>query len=139
MQDAYARMAGVPDADPNAQEEWTGQAWTIGTRQVEKYSLRDRPTVQLVFMNLHDAKLGDVYDSGLVDHTVIPTGGKVTSSYSYAKSDVVNVLASIITSYQPSVLRYQDPIPDDRYFPDHADHFAAARFTADAAARTPAR
>src|SRR5688572_26709823 len=24
VQDAYARMAGVPDANPNAQEEWTG-------------------------------------------------------------------------------------------------------------------
>ncbi|MBT8224869.1 MAG: hypothetical protein HKP61_22950 [Dactylosporangium sp.] len=139
VEDAYARMAGVPDVDPTAQEEWTGQSWTIGTRQVERYSLLARPDVQLVFMNLHDARLGEVYDEGLTDTTVIPADGTVTSSYSYTKSDVVDVIASMISSYQPTVLRLQDTIPDARYWPDHVDHFATARFTTDAAARYPGR
>ena len=132
-------MAGVADTNPNGQEEWTGQAWTIGTRKVEKYWLIARPGVQLVFMNLRDAQLGNVYDNGLVDHTIVPSGGLVTVSYNYAKNDVISVLLAIINNYHPNVLRYQDTLPDDRYTSDHPDHFAAARFTRDAAPNTPAR
>jgi LmbE family N-acetylglucosaminyl deacetylase len=131
VENTYARMAGVPDADPNAQEEWTEAAWTIGTRQVERFTLTARPNVQLVFMNLHDGQLGDVYDNGLVDSTVVPTGSPVTQSYRYAKADVKTVLLAIMNAYQPSVLRTQDTLPDSRYTPDHADHFATARFVND--------
>jgi LmbE family N-acetylglucosaminyl deacetylase len=134
VQDAYARMAGVADVDPNAQEEWTGAPWTIGTRKVERFSLVSRPEVQLVFMNLHDANLGNVYDWGATDTTVIPTGSTV-ASYSYNKSNVTSVLLSMLNSYQPTVLRYQDPLPDGRYTPDHVDHYAGARFVTDATAQ----
>ena len=134
VQDAYARMAGVPDANTNAQEEWIGGPWTIGTRKVERFSLVNRPEVHLVFMNLHDARLGEVYDDGLVDQTVVPTGSTV-ASYSYGKADVTSVLLSIINSYQPTVLRYQDPTPDNRYWVDHSDHYAGSRFVHDATAR----
>jgi hypothetical protein len=40
--------------------------------------------------------------------------------------DVTPVLLSILNSYQPTVLRYQDPTPDSRYYVDHADHYAGA-------------
>ena len=134
VQDAYARMAGVPDTNPNAQEEWTGTTWTIGTRKVEKYSLVTRPEVQLVFMNLRDAFLGEVYDGGQTDHTVIPTGSSV-ASYNYNKANVTSVLLSILSTYQPTVLRYMDPTPDSRYTNDHVDHYAASRFTVDVTAQ----
>jgi len=132
VEDAYARMAGVPDVDPNAQEEWTGQAWTIGSRTLERYSLIARPNVQLVFMGLHDGQLSNVYDGSLTDTTVVPTGAVVTQSYSYTKADVISVLRSIVNSYQPSVLRYQDPLVDSRYMQDHDDHVATVDFVTDA-------
>lgn len=132
VQDAYARMAGVPDVNPNAQEEWTGQAWTVGSRRLERYSLNSRPNVQLVFMGLHDGRLSNVYAGSLVDTTVVPTGAVVPESYQYTKADVISVLRSIITGYQPTVLRYQDPLVDSRYFQDHADHIASVRFITDA-------
>ena len=134
VEDAYARMAGVPDADPNAQEEWSGQAWTIGSRTLERYSLIARPNVQLVFMGLHDGQLSNVYDGPLTDTTVVPTGAVVTQSYSYTKADVISVLRSIVNSYQPSVLRYQDPLVDSRYMGDHDDHVATVNFVTDALA-----
>jgi LmbE family N-acetylglucosaminyl deacetylase len=134
VQDAYARMAGVPDVNPNAQEEWTGQAWTVGSRRLERYSLNSRPNVQLVFMGLHDGQLSNVYAGTLVDTTVVPTGSVVPESYQYTKADVISVLRSIITSYQPTVLRYQDPLVDNRYFQDHLDHVATVRFVTDALA-----
>ncbi|WP_203935096.1 PIG-L family deacetylase, partial [Virgisporangium ochraceum] len=134
VQDAYARMAGVPDTNANGQEEWTGGPWTVGSRKVERYSLVQRPEVQLVFMNLHDGRLGEVYDDGLTDKTVVPSGSSV-GSYAYARADVASVLLSILNSYQPTVLRYQDPTPDARYYEDHTDHFAGARFVTDVVAR----
>jgi len=116
VMDAYARMAGVPDSNPNAQEEWTGAAWTVGTRQLERYSLIARPNVQLVFMGLHDARLDEVYAGTLTDTTVVPSPSPVVStSYSYTKANVTSVLNAIITAYQPSVLNYQDPLVDSRY------------------------
>ncbi len=133
IQDSYARMAGVPDDDPDAQEEWTGQAWPVAGRQVERYILNDRPTVHLVFMNLHDGALGSVRDSGHTDHTVIPQNGVVSQSFPYVRADVVAVLSGLMRQYRPSLLRAQDPLPDSRYSPDHSDHIAAARFAGDAA------
>lgn len=134
VEDAYARMAGVPDVDPNAQEEWSGQAWTIGSRMLERYTLIARPNVQLVFMGLHDGELSDVYNGSLTDTTVVPTDAVVTQSYQYNKADVTSVLRSIINSYHPSVLRYQDPLVDSRYMGDHADHEATVSFVTDALA-----
>jgi hypothetical protein len=134
VENFYARMAGAPDADPHGQEEWLEQAWTIGTRQVERFTLKARPNIQLVFLNLHDGKLGDVYDNGLVDSTVVPTTSPVTQSYRYTKADVAAVLLSIVNAYRPSVVRYQDASPDARYTGDHTDHYATVRFAADALA-----
>ncbi|HUR07531.1 MAG TPA: PIG-L family deacetylase [Nonomuraea sp.] len=134
IQDAYARMAGVPDANPAAQEEWHGTAWSIAGRQVERYTLTDHPQVQLVFMNLRDDQLGWYYAvDDFIDHTVIPENGLVSQSFSYVFDDVGAVLAGLMDHYRPTVLRGQDPLPDSRYNPGHGDHVAAAKFAADAA------
>ncbi|MEW9553857.1 PIG-L family deacetylase [Nonomuraea sp. NPDC050783] len=134
IQDAYARMASVPDVDPQGQEEWTRDAWSLAGRQVERYTLADRPQVQLVFMNLRDDQLGwFVVVDDFEDHTIIPQGSLVTQSYTYAYQDVVAVLTGIMQHYRPTVLRAPDPMPDNRYNPGHGDHVAAARFAAAAA------
>ncbi|MEV0674938.1 PIG-L family deacetylase [Actinosynnema sp. NPDC050436] len=133
IQDAYARMAGIPDLDPAGQEEWAGRVLTVAGRTVERYVLTGRPSVHLVFVNLHDGALAAVRDSGVTDHTVLPENGLVTRSFPYARADVVAVLAGLVGVYRPTVLRAQDPLPDRRYTGDHGDHVAAARFAGDAA------
>ena len=65
---------------------------------------------------------------------MVPSGSSV-GSYAYDKADVTSVLLSIVNSYRPTVLRYQDPTPDARYFEDHSDHYAGARFVTDVVAR----
>ncbi|QFZ18931.1 PIG-L family deacetylase [Saccharothrix syringae] len=132
IQDAYARMAGVPDVNPGGQEEWAGGLVTVAGRQAERYVLVGRTDVQLVFLNLRDGQLGAVRDGGVTDRTVIPAGGLVTQSYSYDRAAVVTALADLMRAYRPTLVRAQDPLPDARYDVDHSDHVAAARFTDDA-------
>ncbi|MFE4518724.1 PIG-L family deacetylase [Kitasatospora sp. NPDC056783] len=132
---AYSRMAGAGDTDPGTDEvgHWTAEAWTVAGKQVERYVLKDRP-VHLVFLNLHDAKLGGVLSGG-TDTTVVPVGSPMSGSSTYTAADVVEVLRQLMVTYRPTVLRAQDDLPDSRYSGDHADHVAAARFAGLAAAQ----
>ena len=100
--------------------------WALGAAALNVFNAEEAATLENC--------LGAVYDSGYTDQTVVPTGSSV-GSYSYNKAAVTSVLLAIFNAYQPTVLRYQDPIPDPRYFPDHSDHLAAARFTVDVAAQ----
>ncbi|MFF3066852.1 PIG-L family deacetylase [Kitasatospora sp. NPDC057936] len=132
---AYSRMTGVGDTDPSTDEvgHWTAEAWTVAGKQVERYVLKDRP-VHLVFMNLHDAQLAGVL-GGATDTTVVPVGSPMTGPSTFTAADVVEVLRQIMVTYQPTVLRAQDDLPDSRYSADHGDHVAAARFAGLAAAK----
>ncbi|WP_406673741.1 PIG-L family deacetylase [Nonomuraea sp. N2-4H] len=132
IQDAYARMAGVPDADPQDQEEWEGDVWTLSGRQVERFTLKDAPQVQLVFMNLRDGQLGwFVWGDDFVDHTIIPQGSQITRSFTYDTQDVINVLSGMMRHYRPTVVRALDPMPEHR---GHADHVGATMFARESAA-----
>ncbi len=143
---AYARMAGVPD-------EWDGAAMPLaGGRLAERYSLRARPQVSLVFLNLPDdadarAKGGRGAlrrmwrdKGGFVSvGTLVPTGGQVTEPSWYTGNALIRVLAKLMDGFRPTVLRTQDPDPNRDYpfwqpWHDHPDHVMSARF-AEAAAR----
>ncbi|MET8865537.1 PIG-L family deacetylase [Nonomuraea sp. NPDC004580] len=131
-QDAYARMAAVPDADPQDQEEWEGDVWTLSGRQVERYTLKDAPHVQLVFMNLRDGQLGwFVWGDDFVDETIIPQGSQITQTFTYDTQDVIDVLSGMMQHYQPTVVRALDPMPEHR---GHADHVGATMFARESAA-----
>ncbi|WP_316527902.1 PIG-L family deacetylase [Kitasatospora brasiliensis] len=125
---AYSRMAGVGDSDPNTDEigHWAVEAWTVAGKEVERYVLKDRP-VHLVFLNLHDAKLAGVL-GGNTDTSIVPVGSPLSGPSTYTAADVVEVLRQLMVTYRPTVLRAQDDLPDSRYWGDHADHIAAARF-----------
>ncbi|MFD0403047.1 PIG-L family deacetylase [Kitasatospora sp. NPDC127121] len=130
---AYSRMTGVGDTDPATDEvgHWTAEAWTVAGKQVERYVLKGRP-VHLIFLNLHDAGLGAVLAGG-TDTTVVPVGSPLSGPSTYTAADVVEVLRQIMVTYQPTVLRAQDELPDSRYSGDHSDHVSAAKFAGQAA------
>ncbi|MGW3185668.1 PIG-L family deacetylase [Kitasatospora sp. NPDC001119] len=132
---AYSRMTGVGDNDPATDEigHWTVEAWTVAGKQVERYMLKDRP-VHLIFLNLHDAGLANVLNGG-TDTTVVPKDSPLSGPSAYTAADVVEVLRQIMVTYQPTVLRAQDELPDTRYKDDHSDHISAAKFAGMAASQ----
>lgn len=146
---AYAMMADVAD-------DWTGEALQVDdAHQVELYTLKAKPQIQLVFMNLPEnadhlavggpqtlVRLWENKNNNAKAATLVPAGGKVTQAYTYTHATLVSVLTALLARFQPTVLRAQDQWPDLRYtndaqwqpFHDHPDHVMAARFT-DLAAR----
>ncbi|MER5867486.1 PIG-L family deacetylase [Kitasatospora sp. NPDC002040] len=135
VMNAYALMAGVGDGSLGTDEtsHWTGEVWTLGGHQVERYILNEGP-VHLVFVNLHDGALAAIHDNALADTTVVPLDSPLPGPSVYTAADVVDLLRLVMADYQPTVLRTQDRFPDQRYAQDHPDHVAAARFAAEAAA-----
>jgi LmbE family N-acetylglucosaminyl deacetylase len=128
-QNAYAEMAGVSDGDSGSQREWDYDTWTIGDRTVERYTLRARPDIKLIFMGLRDGELDDVWKGGTVQ-SVVPWGSRLVP-VSYDHPAVVKVLTAIMNSVHPTVLRAQDTAPVSF---DHRDHVAAAKFAGEASA-----
>jgi LmbE family N-acetylglucosaminyl deacetylase len=138
LQNAYAEMAGVADADDATQAEWEGTPFPVAGRVVEMYFLRARPDVHLLFLNLPDGQLRNI-DTGGTFGSVVPAGGLAVSSSRYGRTDVLAVLRYLMDVYRPTVLRSLDPEPDRRsgYTEDHADHVTAARFAREAATGYP--
>ncbi|GAB3911405.1 hypothetical protein GCM10029964_117220 [Kibdelosporangium lantanae] len=140
---AYAQMAGVPD-------EWTAQRLDVDAHHsVEQYTMRARPQIHVVFVNLPEnndpravggkealVRLWNDETSLLRVGTLVPVGGVVPRSYFYTHDELVQLLVNLFTRFQPTVVRSQDPDPDNRLlldtprFHDHPDHVMAARFTA---------
>ncbi|MEU1508171.1 PIG-L family deacetylase [Kitasatospora sp. NPDC005748] len=135
---AYSRMAGVSDTVPGTDEEsrWARGMLSVGDREVERYVLRERPNVHLIFVNLHDGNLISLeQDRAATDFTVTPPpvdNHPPVQPTTYTGDDVARLLQGLMMAYEPSVLRGQDEYPDPakRW---HPDHLAAARFAAEAA------
>ncbi|MEJ2852641.1 MULTISPECIES: PIG-L family deacetylase [unclassified Saccharothrix] len=143
---AYARMAGVPD-------EWDGAAEDLaGGRVGERYTLKAKPQVKLVFLNLpEDAdpradggrgalrRLWKDRAGGVVSvDTLTPTGGKMPKPSTYTGNGLIRVLVKLMADFRPTVLRVQDSHPDPDYpqwkpWHDHPDHVMGARFAEEAA------
>ncbi|MFI9814501.1 PIG-L family deacetylase [Saccharothrix variisporea] len=143
---AYARMAGVPD-------EWDGTAADLaGGRVGERYTLKAKPQVTLVFLNLPEdgdpradggrgalRRLWKDRAGGVVSvDTLTPTGGKMPGPSTYTGNGLIRVLVELMDDFRPTVLRVQDSDPDPDYpqwkpWHDHPDHVVGARFTEEAA------
>ncbi|MBM7773269.1 LmbE family N-acetylglucosaminyl deacetylase [Actinokineospora baliensis] len=139
----YALMAGRADVwDHGTVSVDTGD----GPVTVDEYTLRGRPDLALVFLNLPENADGhpDVAPQGegslvhLWERTgtanTVLTWGTHAPRYTYDHDRLVDVLRGLFDHYRPTVIRAQDPEPDLRYAEDHADHIRTARF-ADEAAR----
>lgn len=143
---AYAAMA-------DAEDDWIGESVRVDAdHQVEQYSLRSRPSVKLIFVNLPEdgsrtapggwhalRRLWNDQNESVRIATVVPTGAKVAKSSTYSRYEVLDLLQTLMERYQPTVVRTQDSRPRRDYpfwkpFHDHPDHLMTAKFT-EAAAR----
>ncbi len=142
---AYARMAGAPDT-------WRAERLDSDPdHSVELYTLSGRPEVRLVFVNLPEdndpranggkhalTRLWQDQAEAVKLATLTPAGGQLPRSYTYTRSDVLDLLVDLLRRFAPTVVRTQDPDPDPRYsrdwvrFNDHPDHVVAARLAEEA-------
>lgn len=135
---AYAAMADVPDL-------WDSSALRVGTRTLQRHTLRHAPRVQLIMLRLPDAWLGSGWGSltPLSELESIP-GTKVRSygphHETYTRSGLVELLANLIGAEHPQAIRLMDPTIRVAYQAlcwrckghDHPDHIASARLMDDA-------
>ncbi|MBT2452355.1 PIG-L family deacetylase [Streptomyces sp. ISL-43] len=142
---AYAQMA-----TGNRTSAWQRKSIpTVGGGSVELDVLVARPEVNLVWMQLREARSisGDNPDSlrGLWDGRVsalgaqLASGSPVKPSFSYTREQAVEAIAEVFAMYRPTTIRTQDPTPGRSQgggaFFDHQDHMYGARFVQAAAER----
>ncbi|MEU3645078.1 PIG-L family deacetylase [Lentzea sp. NPDC034063] len=133
QRNAYASLAGVAS-------QWTRTAMVVAGKTVEVNTLDGKPTVQLIYLNLPDGG-DDLHEDATKNlwtntsystSTIVPTGSPANRVQTYKHADVVNVLVGLLQQFQATVVRCQDPFPDDvRYangMPDHLDHIHTAKF-----------
>lgn len=123
--------------------------------EVELQTLRAAPQVQLIFMELIEARTmrGPRKDSlrglwlGATPKltTLKPTGSPVRRTFHYGRQQLIDSLAAVMERYQPTVVRTLDPnpthMPQDPHYPntppalqgigayyDHQDHTSSAHF-----------
>ncbi|USX50801.1 PIG-L family deacetylase [Lentzea sp. HUAS12] len=131
---AYAKLAGQPN-------NWTRGTKEVATMILEIDTLVGAPNVQLLYLNIpdggdtlpeHNESLKKLWeDPNHVAPVIIPTGGPVQVQQWYNQADVNNVLLALLEEYQPTMIRIQDPSPNDGFagqFNEHNDHIHAARF-----------
>ncbi|MGP4021311.1 PIG-L family deacetylase [Saccharopolyspora sp. 5N708] len=136
---AFAAMAGMPDAWDRARLSLPGGRWA------EVQTLRERPRVRLVFLNLPDdndphavggrhALTRLWHDAAVRVATLRPEGSVLPGTSSHDRASVVAALAQLYRQFAPTIVRTHDPEPDVRYQPqwgqhhNHPDHVMAARF-----------
>jgi LmbE family N-acetylglucosaminyl deacetylase len=126
---AYASLASVTS-------NWRKETMVVAERIVEVDTLIPAPRIQLVWLSLpdggddqhRDALLRLWQEPGSVTPTIVPTGGPVTQIQQYDGERLHAVLVGLLDLFQPTTIRMQDPVPDERHRPEHADHVAACAF-----------
>ncbi|MGI8306726.1 PIG-L family deacetylase [Saccharopolyspora hattusasensis] len=136
---AFAAMAGAPDV-------WDRAGLPLpGGRQAEVQTLRDRPTVRLVFLNLPDdndphtaggrhALTRLWHDAATRVEALRPDGSVLAGSSIHDRASVIDALGELYRRFAPTIVRTHDPEPDPRYQPqwgphhNHPDHVMTARF-----------
>ncbi|MER6095324.1 PIG-L family deacetylase [Streptomyces sp. NPDC001728] len=142
---AYAEMATGSRTSP-----WDRTALpTAGGAYAEMDTLREKPQVTLVWLQLREA--GSISDdrphslSGLWHGRIgalgsqRSTGSPVDADFAYTKDQVVATVTGLLERFRPTFVRMQDPTPGT--YPktgklrDHQDHLYGARFAQAALAR----
>ncbi|MGD0167940.1 MAG: PIG-L family deacetylase, partial [Gaiellaceae bacterium] len=132
-QAAYAEMAGVDNV-------WTTSDAGIPNHSIPVLTLSGDPKVSLVFMRLPDGNY--LWGTGFATHnyeslqklwqgTIDSIHPVDDESSSYTRQDLIDTLTSLMTEFQPDLIRTQDSTVGFGNG-DHSDHYASALF-ADAA------
>ncbi|CAM5279811.1 hypothetical protein SABIM44S_04970 [Streptomyces abikoensis] len=155
-----ARLNGFREATAQmATGDWLSP-WTVEPLslvpgiQVELHTLRAAPQVQLIFLELIEARtLRNPRKESLRGlwlgatpklTTLLPAGSPVKRTFQYGRQQVIDTLVAIFERYQPTVVRTLDPnpthLPKPPEFPDappvlrgiakydHQDHTTSAFF-----------
>jgi LmbE family N-acetylglucosaminyl deacetylase len=125
---AYAFMAGVGN-------NWTTSALTVGSHQIVLDTLTAMPNVTVAFMRLPDGGYPDGDGTALYNYQSLmqlwqrseSSITAVDESTSYVFQDLINTLASMMSSFQPQLIVVQDYV-NTFGDGDHMDHYAAAQF-----------
>ncbi|WP_058041500.1 PIG-L family deacetylase [Streptomyces roseifaciens] len=155
-----ARLNGFREATAQmATGDWLSP-WTVEALsllpgiQVELHTLRAAPQVQLIFLELVEARtlrnprkesLRGLWLEATPQLTTLrPAGSPVRSTFQYGRKQLIDTLVAIFERYQPTVVRTLDPnpthLPKPPEFPntppvlrgiakyDHQDHTTSAFF-----------
>ena len=125
---AYALMAG-------AANNWTTSALTVGSHQIVLDTLKAQPNITVAFMRLPDGgyPAGDgtpMYGNQSLMQLWQGSESSITAvdgSTSYVSQDLINTLASMMTTFQPQLIVVQDYV-NTFGDGDHMDHYATAQF-----------
>ncbi|GHF30594.1 hypothetical protein GCM10010218_09860 [Streptomyces mashuensis] len=157
---ARARINGLREATAQmATGDWLSP-WTVEAvslmpgLEVEVQSLKAAPHIQLIFMELVEARYiknpvreclrGLWLGATPTLTTMAPASGPVRRAYSYSRQQVIDSLTAVLDRYRPTVVRTLDPTPTHLakqphyadtppelqgiFSHDHQDHTASARF-----------
>ena len=140
---AYAAMAEVPD-------QWTTDGLHVDGRTLVRHTLYGNPRVQLIMLRIPDPWLGSGWGSLTPLSRLESVPDTRVRSYgphheTYTRSQLVDLLASLIQAEQPQEVRTMDPTIKVAYQElcwrckghDHPDHIASARLMDDAMASAP--
>ncbi|GHA85567.1 PIG-L family deacetylase [Streptomyces chryseus] len=135
---AYAEMATGDRTSP-----WQRSAIrTDGGGWAELNTLKARPEVSLVWVQLHEAgasaadrprSLHGLWD-GRVEtlESELSSGTPVQEDFAYTRDQVVRTITGLLQRFQPTHVRMLDPTngreATARMLPDHQDHMYGARF-----------
>ncbi len=136
---AYAQMAGVAD-------EWDSEQIVVDGHSIRLVTLEDQPKISIAYLRLPDGgtsgsgfslygneSLTKLWRSVKGGSPSIVDIEAVDDSSSYDFEQLVDVLAVLMDSFEPSQVATQN-YTQALVGPDHADHVATAKFAREAAA-----
>lgn len=130
----YAQMAGVDD-------QWTVDDAGVTAGSISVHTLTDAPHVSVAFLRLPDGFDGggsETYGWESLEKLWdgrIPTITAVDAEQWYTRDEVLDMLAELMTNFEPTTVRVQDWTTDPGNLDDHSDHRATAVFAQRAALR----
>jgi LmbE family N-acetylglucosaminyl deacetylase len=118
MKAAYAQMAGLP-TEP---DDWLLYPLPQFSRPLTAFQHPEAPQIVLVFLRLRNGQpdLQELWDE------VVTSIDPIDGAMSYDKTQLLELLKSIIQDRNPEVLRIQDMT--DYHGDDHTDHVHSGRF-----------
>lgn len=141
---AYAQMADVAN-------DWTGSVHTVDGHPLHFQTLKNEPSVSVVFMRLPDGGVPGEGSSTYGFQSLMklwdfgnPSSGRpqeetvtaVDGSTTYTYEGLIETLATLMDDFEPQQIAAQN-FAEGFFQGDHPDHIATAKFTREAQKRYP--